>query len=186
MWLWATIKKAECRRIGAFKLCCRRRLLRVPWTPRRSNQSIVKEISSEYSLEGLMLKFQYFCPLMWRAYLLENILILGKIEGRRRGWQRMRWLDTITHSVEMNLSKLRERVESRGAYRATVHAVTESRTQLSDWTTNNWYWFLRSLGADEIPPFEKAYLFGLAFVYYHGDDVKREYRDPEQQSPADG
>ena len=85
VWLWATIKKAECRRIGAFKLCCRRRLLRVPWTPRRSNQSILKEISSEYSLEGLMLKFQYFCPLMLRAYLLENILILGKIEGRRRG-----------------------------------------------------------------------------------------------------
>ena len=104
-----TIKKAECQRIDAFELWCLRRLLRVPWTARRSNQSILKEISPEYSLEGLMLKlkFQYFGQLMWRTDSLEKTLMLGKIEGRRRrGWQRMRWLDSITNSVNMSLSKL--------------------------------------------------------------------------------
>ena len=125
-----TIKKAECRRIDAFELWCQRRLLRVPWTARRSNQSILKEISPVYSLEGLMLKLklQYFGHLMKRADSLEKTLILGKIEGRRRrGRQRMRWLD-------MRLSKLWELAIDREAWRAAVHGVTKSRTRLSDWT----------------------------------------------------
>ena len=111
-----TIKKAECRRIDAFELWCWRRLLRVPWTARRSSQSILKEINPEYSLEGLMLKlkFQYFGHLMWRANSLEKTLMLGKIEGRRRrGQQRMRWLDGITVSIYLNLSKLRETMKDR-------------------------------------------------------------------------
>ena len=113
---WIT-KKAECQRIDAFKLWCWRRLLRVPWTARRSNQSIPKEISLEYTLEGLMLKLQYFGYLMRRAESLEKTLMLGKIEGRRRrGRQRMRWLDSIIDSVDMNLSKLQEVVRDRGAW----------------------------------------------------------------------
>ena len=122
-----TIKKAECRRIDAFKLWCWRRLLRVPWTTRRSNQSILKEINSEYSSEGLVLKLKlhYFGHLMWRADSLEKTLVLGKIEGkRRRGWQRKRWLDSITDSVDMNLSKLREMVEDSAA----AHRVSKSQT----------------------------------------------------------
>ena len=114
-----------------FKLSCWRRLLRVPWTERRSNQSIIKEINPEYSLEGLMgkLKFQYFGHLMQRADSLEKTLMLGKIEARRRrGRQRMRWLDGITDSRDMNLSKLQDTVEDRGAWHATVHGVTESQT----------------------------------------------------------
>ena len=114
-----TIKKAECRRIDAFELWCWRRLLRVPWTARRSSQSILKEINPEYSLEGLMLKlkFQYFGHLMWRANSLEKTLMLGKIEGRRRrGQQRMRWLDGITVSIYLNLSKLRETMKDREAW----------------------------------------------------------------------